>query len=127
MHKFDTATTIIITTSPKSTPENVALFLPSLECFLQAGSYTPVFIAASIPLIVGSLLMTTIRQLFPAHSLSDVSLTQSARFLPPLDNLDKPGEEESWDIVEEVLETGRWEEKRGRGRRRSMSMRRGAV
>ena len=44
------------------------IFLPSLEYFLQVGSYIPAFIAAGIPPIVGSLLMVTIRQLLLALS-----------------------------------------------------------
>ena len=40
-------------------------------------------------------------------------LTQSTRFLPPpLDNLDKPVEEESSDAEEELLETERWKEEK---------------
>ena len=39
--------------------------------------------------------------------------TQTARFLPPpLEDLDKPGEEESSDAEDELLENGRWKERR---------------
>merc|ERR1712032_952722 len=63
--------------------------------FDKVGSYIPAFIAAGIPPIVGSLLMVAIR------------------FLPPpLEDLDKPGEEESSDAEDNLVENGRWKERR---------------
>ena len=39
--------------------------------------------------------------------------TQTARFLPPpLEDLDEPGEEESSDAEDELVESGRWKAER---------------
>ena len=77
------------------------------------GSYIPAFIAAGIPPIVGSLLMVAIRCLYFCIQYFLTCLTQTARFLPPpLEDLDKPGEEESSDAEDNLVENGRWKERR---------------